>query len=196
MFRKTKSKKIPDFRKKRLRKSGLKSLKSSPVYIFRPNLMNFGYCVHLAKKLEGNSVFVFMYYCALLSTFRAVWCGGFWQMLLQHISCVIGTFSFHNFTISLEGSNLNQKKCMWRAWNPLLYCKELLSFKSCCWCFLYLYLYLSIQMNLGIFKMWISFSACFEGCKPPRGRLSCVDGHGQKRFRALDQLDEKTTFKI
>ena len=38
-----------DFRKNRLRKSGLKSLKSSPVYIFWPNLMNYGYCIHLAK---------------------------------------------------------------------------------------------------------------------------------------------------
>ena len=45
--------KKPDFRKNRLRKSGLKSLKSSPVYIFWPNLMNFGYCIHLAKVFES-----------------------------------------------------------------------------------------------------------------------------------------------
>ena len=38
-----------DFRINRLRKSGLKSLKSSPVYIFGPNLMIFGYCIHHAN---------------------------------------------------------------------------------------------------------------------------------------------------
>ena len=41
-------------------------------------------------------------------------------MLLQYISCIIGTFSFHNFTISLEGSDQDQKMHVLRLGPPAL----------------------------------------------------------------------------
>ena len=66
-----------------------------------------------------------------------------------------------------------------------------------------LYLYYYIKKNLGNFKRWISFSARFEGCRPPRNankgsmdRLFDVDGHGPKKSRILDQPDEKIQFEI
>ena len=64
-------------------------------------------------------------------------------------------------------------------------------------------LYYYIKKNLGNFKRWISFSARFEGCRPPRNankgsmdRLFDVDGHGPKKSRILDQPDEKIQFEI
>ena len=51
--------------------------------------------------------------------------------------------------------------------------------------------------------MWISFSARFEGRRPPRSTnkasmdgLFHVDGHGQKKNEIRDQPDEKTQFEI
>ena len=65
------------------------------------------------------------------------------------------------------------------------------------------YLYYSIKMNLEIFKRWISFSASFEGYRPPRttnkasmDRYFHVDGHELKKSGIPDQPDEKIWFEI
>ena len=66
---------------------------------------------------------------------------------------------------------------LWEKWGP--------SFQG-----IYGYLYYSIKMYLEIFKRWISFSASFEGYRPPRNtnkvsmdRSFYVDGHEPKKIR-------------